>query len=192
MSFHFCGYRRFIALPLTLLAIPAVMAQAPAPAPEPTPAMTEAKSIWDAPEPWRTDRFYFQTSVYTVHFSSDPAHDNTQRLLNLEWRLNQRWLEGQWLVGAAVFDNSFGQNSEYIYGGLLWRPIESSQPFYLKLTAGVIHGYKGDYQNKIPYNSSGYAPGILPSMGYCYNRFCSELVLFGTAGLMLTVGATLP
>jgi len=41
-------------------------------------------------------------------------------------------------------------------------------------------------------NSSGFAPAILPSVGYCYNRICSELVLFGAAGAMLTLGVTLP
>ncbi|MEP7327698.1 MAG: hypothetical protein ABI777_00700 [Betaproteobacteria bacterium] len=177
---------------MTLLSAPVAMAQSPASVPEPAPAVAEVKSIWDAPEPWRTDRFYFQTSVATVHFHPDENHDNTQQLINLEYRLKDKWLEGQWLVGAAVFDNSFGQNSQYVYGGLLWRPFESAQPLYFKLTAGIIHGYKGEYQNKIPFNNAGIAPGILPSMGYCYNRFCSELVLFGTAGMMLTLGATLP
>ena len=48
------------------------------------------------------------------------------------------------------------------------------------------------YQNKIPFNSSGVAPAILPSVGYCYKRVCSELVLFGNSGLMVTLGVTLP
>jgi hypothetical protein len=149
-------------------------------------------SAWDAPEPWRTDRFYIQTSVATVHFSSDPEHDNTQALIYGEWRLPQRWLEGQVLVGAALFDNSFGQSSQFVFGGLLWRPIESAPEFYIKVAAGVLHGYSGEYQNKIPFNDSGYAPGIVPAVGYCYRRFCGEMVLFGTAGIMWTVGMTLP
>ncbi|HRL74969.1 MAG TPA: hypothetical protein PK440_00355 [Candidatus Accumulibacter phosphatis] len=55
-----------------------------------------------------------------------------------------------------------------------------------------MHGYKGQYQDKIPFNGSGYAPAIVPAVGYCYQRVCSELVLFGTAGAMLTLGVTLP
>ena len=51
--------------------------------PAPDTARTEAPSPWDAPEPWRTDRFYIQTSLATVHFSSDPEHDNTQSLVRL-------------------------------------------------------------------------------------------------------------
>jgi hypothetical protein len=158
-----------------------------------TPALPESwKTAWEAPEPWRTDRFYIQTSVATVHFSSDPNHDNTQNLIYGEWRLPQRFLEGQVLVGASFFDNSFGQPSQFVFGGLLWRPIEKAPEFYVKVAAGVIHGYTGEFKNKIPANSSGYAPGIVPGVGYCYNRFCGEMILFGTAGMLWTVGMTLP
>lgn len=176
------------ALAWTVVASPAVAQNAPAAAAPPA----ETKSVWDAPEPWRTDRFYLQTSVATVHFSSDPDHVNDQKLIYGEWRLNERWLEGQVLVGAAFFDNSFGQSSQFVFGGLLWRPVEKAQEFYVKVAAGIIHGYSGEFQNKIPMNSSGFAPGIVPAVGYCYNRFCGEMILFGTAGMLWTVGMTIP
>lgn len=144
-------------------------------------------SPWDAPEPWRTDRFYLQTSLWTVHFNSDPDHDNTQNLILFEWNITENWL-----VGGAVFDNSFGQNSQYVYGGYRFRPFETLQQLYFKISAGIVHGYSGEFQDKIPFNNSGFAPVIVPSMGYCINRFCSELVIFGGAGAMLTFGVTLP
>ncbi|EXI77193.1 MAG: hypothetical protein AW10_03959 [Candidatus Accumulibacter appositus] len=184
--------RAIAALAATTLAVPAAMAQQLAADPAKTAAQQTLEAAWSAPEPWRTDRFYLQTSVASAHFHPDDEHDNSQQLINAEWRTDKRWLAGQVLVGAASFDNSFGQASWYAYGGLLWRPAETVQPFYLKLTAGVLHGYRGEYQDKIPFNDSGYAPAILPAMGYCYNRFCTELVVFGAAGMMLTVGATLP
>jgi hypothetical protein len=149
-------------------------------------------SPWDAPEPWRTDRFYLQTSVYTLHYNPTPEHVNQQKLLNAEWRFNSFAAGGQWLAGMAFFNNSFGQASQYLYGGWLVRPFESAQPLYLKITAGALHGYKGEYQNKIPFNSSGVAPAILPSIGYCYSRVCTELILFGNSGLMVTLGVTVP
>lgn len=151
-----------------------------------------ASSPWDAPEPWRTDRFYVQTSIYTLHYNPTPEHVNQQNLLNFEWRFNSYAAGGQWLAGLALFANSFGQSSQYLYGGWLVRPFEGLQPLYFKITAGALHGYKGEYQNKIPFNSSGVAPAILPSIGYCYSRVCSELVLFGNSGLMVTLGVTLP
>lgn len=173
------------SLALAQSAAPASDGQRPPPAPA-------TKSVWDAPEPWRTDRFYFQTSAVTAHFSSDPDHDNTQNLLYGEWRLNAHWLGGQWLVGASVFDNSFGQSSQFVFGGLLWRPVDRYQQFYVKVAAGVLHGYRGEFKDKIPYNSSGYAPGIVPAVGYCHNRVCGEMILFGTAGVLWTIGVTLP
>jgi hypothetical protein len=29
-------------------------------------------------------------------------------------------------------------------------------------------------------------------VGYCFNRFCSELILFGGAGMLITLGVTIP
>ena len=153
----------------------------------PPPEEKLVTSPWDAPEPWRTDRFYLETSVYTKHFNSDPNHDDHQNLILFEWNITE-----QWLFGASVFDNSFGQSSQYVYGGYRFRPFETLQPLYFKISAGIVHGYSGEYQNKIPLNSSGFAPVIVPSVGYCINRFCSELVIFGTAGMLITVGVTIP
>jgi len=155
--------------------------------PAPPASRATGTSAWDAPEPWRTDRFFLETSVYTRHFNYDPAHENDQKLILGEWNVTERWL-----VGAAVFDNSFGQASQYVYGGFRFRPFESVQPLYLKLSAGLVHGYRGEYQDKIPFNDSGIAPAIIPSIGYCWNRFCSEVVIFGTAGLLVTFGVTIP
>ena len=66
------------------------------------------------------------------------------------------------------------------------------QPLFIKVTAGLVHGYRGQYQDKIPFNKSGIAPVIIPSVGYCVVRVCSEVVFFGAAGAMFTIGVTIP
>jgi hypothetical protein len=170
----------------------AAFAQSSLPVPDAAPPTTPAPqataaSAWGAREPWRTDRFYLATSVYTKHFHYDPAHNDHQHLIQGEWNMTE-----QWLVGASEFDNSFGQPTQYVYGGYRFRPFESLQPLYFKLTAGLIHGYTGQYQNKVPFNHSGIAPVIIPTVGYCLSRFCSELVMFGTNGMMITFGVTVP
>src|SRR5258706_10839022 len=81
-------------------------------------AQATVASTWDAPEPWRTDRLYLETSVYTKHFHYDPAHDDHQRLILGEWNFTE-----QRLVGASAFQNSFGQASQYVYGGYRFRPF---------------------------------------------------------------------
>jgi hypothetical protein len=140
-----------------------------------------------ADEPWRTDRIYLQTSVVNVHFNYDPAHVKYPKLVYGEYHLSD-----QWLVGAAAFDNSFGQASEAIFGGWRYRPFPELQPLYVKVLGGVVHGYHGQYRDKIPFNHSGVAPVIIPSVGYCVSRVCSELVVLGGAGLLLTLGVTIP
>ena len=189
----FRSVRSHAVLAFSLLAASVALAQSAPPAPAaPESLSAEFKSAWDAPEPWRTDRFYFQTSLATVHFNSDPNHDNNQNLIYGEWRMPYYWLDGQWFAGLSFFDNSFGQPSQFVFGGLLWRPIEKAPEFYVKLAAGILHGYTGEYQDKVPYNHNGFSPGIVPGVGYCYRRFCGEMILFGTAGMMWTLGMTVP
>jgi hypothetical protein len=138
-------------------------------------------------EPWRTDRIYLQTSLVNIHFNYDPAHVKYPKLIYGEYHLSDRWL-----VGAAAFDNSFGQASQAVFGGWRYRPFPELQPLYLKVLGGVVHGYHGQYRDKIPFNHSGVAPVVLPSVGYCVSRVCSELVIVGGAGLLLTLGVTIP
>ncbi len=85
----------------------------------PAPPSTTT-SVWDAPEPWRTDRFYFETSVYTRHYRDDAGHNDHQDAIVVEWNVTERWL-----VGASAFNNSYGQASQYVYGGYRFRPFES-------------------------------------------------------------------
>jgi hypothetical protein len=164
----------------------------PKPAEAPAKINFEPANPWDAPEPWRTDRFYFQFAFYTWHFHYDPDHQQSY-LFDSEYHFKETWLGGQWIAGLALFQNSFGQFSQYIFGGLVWRPIETEQPFYVKLTAGPLHGYTGQYQNKVPFNHDGWAPAIIPGVGYCVmKRYCGEFVLLGTNAALFTIGVTVP
>ena len=193
MHFQIPCFRTVVVVAAAFLASSVLLAQSTPPTvPAVDPMVSDWRRAWSAPEPWRTDRFYFQTSVATVHFSSNPDHVNDQKLIYGEYRMPYYWLGGQWLAGAAFFDNSFGQDSQFVFGGLLWRPIEKAQEFYIKVAAGILHGYRGEFRDKIPMNSSGIAPGIVPAVGYCYNRFCGEMILFGGAGMMWTLGMTVP
>lgn len=130
-----------------------------------------------------SDRWYFQTSAVTVHFDSAPEHNNDQQLLNVEWQHR-----GRWVFGGAYFQNSFGQPSQYVYGGRIWRPFATLSSLHLKLTGGLLHGYKGEYQNNIPLNNLGVAPALAPAIGFSGRRFATEVVLFGNSGLMWNVG----
>ena len=125
--------------------------------------------------------WYLQTSVYTRHFSPDSEHNNNQDLIGIERN------ETSGLVyGVATFRNSFSQRSFYTYAGK--RFDSDTYPVYLKLTGGLLEGYHGDYQDKIPLNRFGVAPVIIPSVGAYYGPVAAELVLLGFNAAMITTG----
>ena len=125
--------------------------------------------------------WYLQTSVYTRHFSPDPEHNNNQDLIGIERN------EASGLVyGVATFRNSFSQRSFYTYAGK--RFDSDTYPVYLKLTGGLLQGYRGEYKNKIPLNRFGVAPVIIPSVGAHYGPVAAELVLLGFNAAMITTG----
>ncbi len=146
-------------------------------------ALPPLAAAGETPSPDQSQRWYFQTSYYTRHYSPDPRHLNDQNLINFE-----RLTASNNLYGAAFFDNSFNQPSQYVYVGRRWRPFENAELVHFKLTAGVLHGYKGEFQDKVPFNGRGISPAILPSIGLSGNRFATEIVLFWTAGAMFTAG----
>lgn len=122
-----------------------------------------------------------QTSVYTRHFSPSPDHNNRQDLLALE-----RNEASGLLYGGATFRNSFAQRSYYGYIGKRFDSIR--HPLYLKITGGLLHGYKGEYRDKIPLNRFGIAPVIIPGIGIRLGAVSAEAVLLGASAAMLNVG----
>ena len=125
--------------------------------------------------------WYLQTSVYTRHFSPDSKHNNNQDLIGIE-----RNEDSGLVYGVATFRNSFSQRSFYTYAGK--RFDSDTYPVYLKLTGGLLQGYRGEYKNKIPLNRFGIAPVIIPSVGAHYGPVAAELVLLGFNAAMITTG----
>ncbi len=133
--------------------------------------------------PYSPYNLILSTSVATRHFDPSPEHNNDQHLINLEWNYDK-----QYIVGAAAFKNSYRQDTQLVYWGAKFRPLDSTPDLYVKVVGGLIHGYKDQYQDNIPFNKYGTAPVILPAVGYCYKHLCSEVIVFGTAGAMWTAG----
>ena len=95
--------------------------------------------------------------------------------------------ENNWLAGVAMFDNSFDQDSWFVYMGYEW-PLFHSKYFYFKLAGGLLYGYKDEYKDKIPLNGWGIAPAIIPILGAQYKWFFTELDIAGTAAITWTAG----
>ena len=126
---------------------------------------------------------YVYSSLYTRHYDPDPDHVNDQNMLGLEFETRNRRV-----FGLSIFDNSFGQDSEYLYAGYKFRAFESDR-WYYKITGGLIHGYRGEYKDKIPLNEMGVAPVIIPSIGVQHKNFVAEFSQLGLAAGMITAGA---
>lgn len=131
---------------------------------------------------WSVTDWTILTSVYTRHFDEEPYHVNDQNLLSVE----AGFING-WTAGLAVFENSYGQDSQFLFMGRRWE-IRQSDLWYLVLRGGLLHGYEEPYQDKIPLNGLGIAPAIIPALGFKYRNFVSELNIAGTAAVTLTMG----
>lgn len=138
--------------------------------------------IKDLLKPVQAEPYWLvQMSVYTRHFSPKPHHNNHQNLIGIE-----RNREDSYLWGAAAFTNSFDQSSVFAYVGK--RFDYGDTPFYSRLTFGFIHGYRGEFEKKVPFNRYGIAPVILPSFGMKYNRVQSDIILLGLNAGIVTLG----
>lgn len=129
-------------------------------------------------------RYQLFFSPYTHHWSYDEEHKQVYALSL------SRLLPDNRFCGFSLFNNSFGQPSAYAYIGKTWTDLLPSHPeIYVSATAGIIYGYVGQYKNKVPLNVGGFAPAVIPAIGYRLSPSATvEIQLLGTAAFML--GAT--
>lgn len=114
------------------------------------------------------------------HWRDDPEHKYSF-VTSLE-----QYLDRQRLVGLALFRNSFGQPSAYAYAGYHWHELLDEPRLSLKVSAGIIYGYTGEYADKVPLNWNGFSPGLIPSLLYKVSANGSvDLMLLGTAGVVM-------
>jgi hypothetical protein len=124
----------------------------------------------------------FVLSPFTYHFSGREGHTNV--LLVGASRVD---VDGS-LTGASLFRNSFGQPSAYAFVGHEYLEPWGIRSFYYAWTAGLIYGYKGEHKDEIKPNLAGFAPGLIPRLGYQVNRNVSvEVATLGFAALMFNL-----
>jgi hypothetical protein len=161
--------------------------------PAPSALAQDAKDAPPSSEPPR--QFHAQYSVFTHHFFPSPEHVNHNHMINLEYTFAEYPELGRWtrfgadraLIGGAVLKNSFGQPTQYLYVGQQW---DINKNVYIKLTAGLLHGYKDPYQNKIPFNHYGIAPVLVPALGFSLGRATVETILLSNRAVVIALGVT--
>lgn len=137
-------------------------------------APSEADRSASDAKPWE-----LLLSPYAYHWRYNPEH----RPVFLG--AMERHVAGNRFCGLALFRNSFGQPSAYLYVGKQWNGVFDTPHLFVKVSAGFIDGYRGKYQEKIPFNDYGIAPAIIPSLGYRFSPHDSaQVMVLGTAGLL--------
>lgn len=138
----------------------------------------------------------FGYSPYTLHYS-DAKKENgwepDEQKHAYVWLLQaEKQFDERQLAGLALFNNSFGQFTQYLYYGWRFQPFDSAPGFYAKLTGGLIHGYREPYHKKIPFNhSSGWGVTAIPALGYQFTpQWSGQVNILGKAGLMFQVNYT--
>ncbi len=127
------------------------------------------------------DRYGLMYSPYTAHFHPRPEHEYVW-LVGME----RERADGQ-LAGIALFSNSFGQPSTYIFPwGKIYRDVFNRPGLFVKLTAGLLYGYRGKYEDKVPLNDAGFSPAIVPALGWeSGGRLQAQVNLLGANAMML-------
>ena len=89
-------------------------------------------------------------------------------------------------MGAAFFNNSFGQNSVYLYPwGQSYPNFWGYEKLTAKWSAGLIYGYVEPWEHKVPLNHNGFSPGFVPALSWKLGSGYEAQVSFpGGAGLM--------
>jgi hypothetical protein len=118
-------------------------------------------------------------SPYTYHWHYSAEH-RPVKLVAMDSHV-----AGGRFCGMAVFTNSFGQASTYVYVGKQWDGLLGNPKLFSKVSAGFLWGYRGEYKDKIPFNNYGIAPAIIPSLGYAFTpKDSAQVYVLGNAGVL--------
>lgn len=126
------------------------------------------------------DRLSLMYSPFTHHYSPSDEH-------RYVWMvgLERERTDGRF-SGITYFSNSFGQPSTYIFPwGHSYRNLGGVPGLFAKWSGGLLYGYVDPYKNKVPLNFHGFAPAIIPSVGFERNGYGAQLNFLAAAGLML-------
>lgn len=118
-------------------------------------------------------------SPYTWHQNDSEEHRSVYAIGS-----ERQYLNG-WLYGGSYFRNSFGQPSGYLYFGKRYDHTWSNQTLFLQWSGGLLYGYRGKFEDKVPFNNNGFSPGAVVSLGWQLSRQMSvQLNALGDAGVM--------
>ena len=127
--------------------------------------------------------WYVQLGVYD-HFRNKDEYEGPPLFGGIEYHKENRRI-----IGFSIFNNSFGDFSQYAYVGKAYHPWQKYPAFRIKLTIGIVHGYQDEYHKILPIRwGDAFGIGVVPTIGYQSDRLGVDLGVLSASGLMLLVG----
>ena len=130
-----------------------------------------------------TGSWYLQAGGY-VHFSNDEEYEGPPLFGGIEHRD-----ENLTLIGFSVFNNSFGDFSQYVYVGKQFQLSQKYPGFRFKITAGIVRGYQGEHHEILPIRwGDSWGLGAVPTIGYEGDRLGFDVAVLSASGMLFLVG----
>ncbi len=129
--------------------------------------------------------WYLQGGGY-LHYSDDEDYEGPPLFAGIE-----RHRPGKAILGYSVFNNSFGQFTQYAYLAKEFHPWRNKPGLRIKLSGGVAYGYKGEHQDTSPLNwGDGWAIAVIPALGYQKGAVGMDVALLSNSGLLFLLGVS--
>lgn len=158
--------QRLLLLALATLASHAVAAEDPQPDEDFTPG------------------WYFQGGTFIHYQEDDPDYAGSRIFVGAEYFRSRKWA-----LGFSMFDNSFGQFSQYAYAARLFHPWKSQPNLHIKITAGIVHGYDEPHHDTLPVRwGDSWGLGAIPTIGYKNDRFGFDVAFLKASGVLFLGG----
>lgn len=127
-------------------------------------------------EPLAANKISLSVSPYVQHFNLEKDYEKVW-LVGLE----REHPDGR-LDGIAVFRNSFAQPCLYFFPfGKVYHGILGVEPLSFKWTAGLLYGYVGEYQDRVPLNYKGFSPGVNVALAWQFSpEWSGQMTLAGS------------
>ena len=130
-----------------------------------------------------TSGWYVQGGVY-VHYRDDEDYEGPPLFVGVEYVQSPKWR-----YGASMFQNSFGQFTQYAYVARLFRPLRDHPEFHFKLTGGVVQGYRGEHHDTLPIRwGDSWGVGVIPTLGYRKDRLGFDIAFLKASAALFLVG----
>ena len=128
--------------------------------------------------------WFVQAGGY-IHYNDDEDYEGPPWFVGIEYQKR----ENNTALGLSVFNNSFGNITQYLYLGKTWYPSGKYPGFRIKLTGGIAHGYEDDHHKILPVRwGDAWGLAFVPTIGYKRDKWSFDVAVLSASGLLFLGG----